>query len=70
METLKDKIFKIVGAGEIRISESAEWECGDAKGFSIDTKFTGQNYFSGGVISAEDARELANHILSTLAAND
>ena len=61
-----EKVFKIIGFGEIRISESSNWLCGEAEGFSFQFKPNRQNYFIGGVLDKEEARLLADHIYKSL----
>ena len=62
-------ILKVNGLGEIRISDCPEWSCGNKKGFSFDIKETHEQYFLGGVLSKEDALNLADHIYEKLKIN-
>ena len=57
--------IEVRGAGKIRINSEPVWSCGDAIGFMFDTDWN-KDHFSGGVLSREDAKILAEHILKSL----
>ena len=57
--------YEVIGAGNLRISNSCTWQCGGKKGFSIGAEW-GKHGYAGGVISNEDAIRLARHILRTV----
>ncbi len=63
--------FKIHGAGVFRVSKSAEWVTGPKKlgikGLFISIDYSGK--FSGGVLTKNEAINLANHIYDVLDIN-
>jgi len=59
-----DLYFDVVGAGNIQISKSAEYQCGGKIGFSFGVEW-GTHGYTGGVLSQEEAVKLAEHILKT-----
>lgn len=61
-EGLKFLSFEIIGAGDLRVSESNQISCGGKKGFSFGVSWSHYPY-AGGIISNEDAIELAKCIL-------
>ncbi len=61
--------FRVNGAGTIRISKDADFLCKGEMGFSIGVSW-GKHGFAGGTIPREEARRLAEHILTTLKANE
>lgn len=63
------KTFEVVGAGDLKLSESCNVHCGDKIGFSIGVSWTNRPYI-GGVISMEDAKALADHIYQKLSKID
>ena len=58
--------FEVFGAGQLRISKSNKWECGCVEGFSIGVNWGKHGMNFGGVISNEQAKLLAEHILLKL----
>jgi len=54
--------FEIIGAGDLRISESNQCQSGGKSGFSIGVSWTKYPY-SGGLIPNDEAIKLAKHIL-------
>jgi carbon monoxide dehydrogenase subunit G len=71
MKKLNDrgKEFEIHGAGFICVSNSITWETGmnpKRIGFDVSVKFVGDANFSGGVLTKEDAKKLADHIYDCL----
>jgi len=57
--------FDVLGAGQIEISESANWQCGGKTGFGFGVEW-GKHGYAGGVISREEAIKLAEFILNTV----
>ena len=57
--------YEVIGAGNLRISNSCTGQCGVKKGFSVGVEW-GKHGYAGGVISNEDAIKLARHILRTV----
>ncbi|MFC6998054.1 hypothetical protein [Rufibacter roseus] len=61
------KEFKVTGAGVLKVSESAEWECGQDKGFSLGFYFgkdkQGWQFLGSGVLPIAEAIKLAHLIL-------
>lgn len=55
------KIFEIQGSDNIEISEENTWQCGGKIGFHFSYEKR-----VGGVLSNEEARKLAEHILKVL----
>ena len=53
----------VAGAGKIEISKLADWSCGGETGFSFGVEW-GNNGYTGGLISKDDAIKLAEHILN------
>lgn len=64
-ELKEDVQFDVIGAGKIQIGKSKNAKCGGVKGFSFDCEW-GKYGMGGGVISREDAKDLAEHILLAL----
>jgi len=54
--------YDVKGAGNIRISKSADSSCGGVDGFSIGVEW-GKFGYVGGVISRDEAIRMAKHIL-------
>lgn len=57
----KVKIFKMQGSDNLEISEENTWQCGGEVGFHFSYEKE-----CGGVLSNEEARKLAEHILKVL----
>ena len=55
----------VLAAGDIQISNSANWRTMGVYGFSFGVEW-GKFGYGGGVLSRENARTLAEHILTTL----
>lgn len=62
---IEQERFDIIGAGELIISRSPNWTCGNEVGFSLDVTW-GRFGETGGMIPREEARRLANLILEEL----
>lgn len=62
---ISKKVFEVIGAGEIRIGADAESICGDRAGFTFAVSW-GKYGFAGGVLNRDQAKALAEHILSVL----
>jgi hypothetical protein len=63
--THEDTAYEVVGAGYIRISGSPNVMCGGRVGFSFGVSW-GQHGYCGGVLSREEARNLADRIYELL----
>lgn len=59
---MENKRFKVAGAGDIVISDSAEGRTGGAKGFHFAVSW-GPYGEAGGVLDMADALMLAEHII-------
>ena len=57
--------FSVVGAGKIQISEDCQYLSGGEEGFSFGVEW-GAHGFAGGVLSKEESKKLAEHILNAL----
>lgn len=57
------KHFEIPGAGQLRIGAKPNHLCGSAAGFHLSVSWTAHK-FTGGVLGIDEAKRLANHILS------
>ncbi len=57
--------FNVIGAGTIAISKECKYVCGKEDGFSFGVEW-GRYGFAGGVLSKDEARRLAEHILNAL----
>jgi hypothetical protein len=65
LNTPKSKDFTVNGSGILRITEDADFICGGQTGFSIGVEWS-KHKFCGGVLSRDEAKRLAEHILNTL----
>lgn len=59
------RYWDVTGAGRIGLSHGSNHQCGNDVGFSLCVSW-GRNGEVGGVIGAEEARDLAFHILRIL----
>lgn len=57
--------FDVIGAGKIRISESANYQIGNSLGFDFGVEW-GELGYAGGVLTQHEARKLAEFILDKL----
>ena len=62
---IKRKKIKVLGAGEIAISEDSNSVINGTFGFNFGVSW-GRHGFIGGVLPREGARQLANHILQNI----
>lgn len=60
-----NKVFNVVGAGELHVGPSANCCCAGRAGFFFAVSW-GKHGYSGGVLSREEALKLAKHIMETL----
>ena len=61
-----DRDYPVVGAGFIRLGDSAGVMCGGRAGFSFAVSWGGFGPDSGGVLSRQHAKELADRIYEIL----
>jgi len=57
--------FTVNGAGDIRISTHCKYQCALREGFMFGVEW-GKHGFVGGLLSKEDAKKLAEHILDSI----
>lgn len=63
---MKRILFDVQGAGRIEISEQPHSMCGSAVGFSFGVSW-GAYGFYGGVIGRDEAKKMAEYMLSEIA---
>lgn len=61
--------YTVVGAGEVRLSHDCNSRCGGKVGFSFGVSWS-EHPYTGGVISMEEAKALADHIYRQLSKTD
>lgn len=66
MKNLEHEVrLRVTGAGELIFGKSINAFCGNSVGFHVGVTW-GDHGEAGGVISREEAKKLANHILDAL----
>lgn len=60
--------FEVIGAGGLRISNNNKCLCGNEHGFRFEVSW-GLHGYAGGVLSNNEAKKLARHIIEGMSPN-